>query len=53
MNIPFTTDQFLDVFATYNHAVWPMQVVHVLLALAAIFFILKRNMVCGKWGTIS
>jgi hypothetical protein len=43
MNIPFTTDQFLDVFATYNHAVWPMQVVHVLLALAAIFFILKRN----------
>jgi hypothetical protein len=27
MRLPFTTDQFLDVFARYNGAVWPTQLV--------------------------
>lgn len=27
MNLPFTAEQFLEVFARYNQAVWPMQVV--------------------------
>lgn len=34
MRLPFTVDQFLDVFRRYNAAVWPAQVV--LLALAAV-----------------
>ena len=38
MNVPFTTEQFLDVIAKYNHAVWPMQYLLVLLALSAVFF---------------
>jgi hypothetical protein len=25
MSLPFTTDQFMDVFVRYNEAVWPMQ----------------------------
>lgn len=35
MNLPFTPDQFLAVFESYNLSVWPMQIVLVLCALAA------------------
>jgi len=38
MNIPFTKEQFLDVFAHYNMTVWPFQVVLNLLALIMIIF---------------
>ena len=38
MNLPFTVEQFFDVFGVYNQAVWPMQIVLYLLALIAIFF---------------
>lgn len=37
MTLPFTTDQFLDVFRQYNVHVWPMQQVLVLLAAGAVF----------------
>ena len=36
MRIPFTVDQFFDVFRRYNEAVWPMQVVLYALAFAAV-----------------
>ena len=36
MNIPFTLDEFLDVFRRYNEAVWPAQVILVALALVAV-----------------
>ena len=36
MNIPFTIEQFLDVFRRYNQAVWPVQGVLVVLAIVAI-----------------
>jgi hypothetical protein len=36
MSLPFTAQQFFDVFAQYNRAVWPMPVVLVLLAVAAL-----------------
>jgi hypothetical protein len=37
MDLPFTQQQFFDVFATYNEAVWPIQVVaYVVGALAAV-----------------
>ena len=39
--MPFTVDQFLKVFATYNNAVWPMQFVLGFLALVAVFFAVK------------
>lgn len=38
MNLPFTTEQFLQVFGTYNIAVWPSQVFLMAFSLAAIFF---------------
>jgi len=41
MNLPFTTEQFFSVFAQYNHAVWPMQIVLLLLATVVIIFLFR------------
>jgi hypothetical protein len=41
--LPFTVEQFLDVFAAYNQAVWPMPVILVLLAGAAVFLALRPH----------
>jgi hypothetical protein len=38
MNLPFTPDQFLDVFGLYNTTVWPAQIFILLLAIVSIFF---------------
>lgn len=37
MDLPFTTDQFLDVFGNYNLTVWPAQVIIIIIALFSIF----------------
>jgi hypothetical protein len=36
MSLPFTTDQFLDVFRQYNTSIWPIQVLLVALAVGAV-----------------
>lgn len=36
MTLPFSVEQFFEVFATYNAAVWPAQIVAYLAALAAL-----------------
>ncbi|MGE3272703.1 MAG: DUF6064 family protein [Chloroflexota bacterium] len=36
MNLPFTASQFLAVFAQYNHAIWPAQIVAYGLGLLAV-----------------
>jgi hypothetical protein len=41
MDLPFTPDQFFDVFRQYNLAVWPMQAIIYLLAFAALFLAIK------------
>lgn len=41
--IPFTVEQFLDVFARYNVAVWPAQIVLYAVALCAIGLALQRS----------
>ena len=41
--IPFTVEQFLDVFARYNVAVWPAQIVLYAFALSAIGLALQRS----------
>jgi len=43
MNLPFTIEQFLDVFRKYNIAVWPMQVFFILLALIAVYFSIRSK----------
>lgn len=41
--LPFTRDQFLGVFAEYNTAVWPVQVVAYLLGLAVVAALLRPS----------
>jgi hypothetical protein len=36
MKIPFTVDQFFDVFEVYNRAIWPAQIVAYVLGIAAV-----------------
>ena len=42
MKLPFTVDQFIQVFISYNQAIWPMQIVLNLMALAAIAVVLLQ-----------
>ena len=44
MNLPFTHDQFLDVFASYNAALWPGAAVLWLLTLAALVLLAKGRL---------
>ena len=41
MNLPFTIDEFLDVFRRYNDAVWPAQLLLLILPLATVIVILR------------
>lgn len=43
MNLPFTVEQFLGVFADYNNAVWPAQVLLNLVAAATVVMAIKRT----------
>jgi len=43
MNLPFTVEQFFEVFRTYNHAVWPAQVVTCVLGIAAVVLGTRRR----------
>lgn len=42
MRLPFTTDQFFDIFARYNGAVWPAQLLIFLLGVSCIVLALRR-----------
>jgi hypothetical protein len=42
MNPPFSADQFFEVFVRYNEAVWPAQVLLVLMALATVLLAFLR-----------
>ena len=44
MNIPFSVEQFFEVFARYNQSVWPMQVILNLLAFAAIVLLFRAGL---------
>jgi hypothetical protein len=43
MSLPFTTDQFLAVFAAYNAAIWPLQIVANALGVLALAALWWRN----------
>ena len=46
MNIPFTVEQFFDVFRTYNTAIWPFQIVAYLLGVMTLALAIRQN----KWS---
>jgi len=48
MTLPFTTEEFLQVFQNYNLAVWPVQVLLFLLGIAAVFLAVKSTAHSGR-----
>ena len=49
MWLPFTTDQFLDVFRRYNLAVWPAQPLLVIFGVAAVAIAAYGHRDSGRW----
>lgn len=48
MNLPFTVEQFYDVFREYNESVWPAQVILNVLALATVLIVLVPRRWSGR-----
>src|SRR5579859_4859677 len=42
-NLPFTRDQFLGMFETYNRAIWPAQVLAYVLGVSAVALVIWRT----------
>lgn len=47
VRLPFTADQFFDVFRAYNEAMWPAPLVLTVLALAVVFLVLRPKAQSG------
>jgi hypothetical protein len=48
VTLPFTAEQFFNVFRVYNEAVWPAQVLLGLLAVAALVITALQPLWCGR-----
>lgn len=48
MKIPFTTEQFLEVFKNYNQVVFPMQIIFYVISALAIYLAIKPNPLSDK-----
>lgn len=47
--LPFTHEQFVAVFAAYNTAVWPAQLMVYALGAAMLWLVVRRVPGCGRW----
>lgn len=60
MRLPFTVEQFLDVFARYNHAIWPAQLGAYALGLVSVVLALRGGrgaravpfLLAGAWAFV-
>ena len=48
MNLPFTTEQFLQVFTNYNQTIWPLQILFILLAVISVVLIFRNSVYTNK-----
>ena len=48
MNLPFTVEQFFDVFQRYNTAIWPAQIVAYVVGIAALGLALRPSSVSSR-----
>jgi hypothetical protein len=48
MNLPFTQEQFFEIFPAYNVAVWPAQFVLNVLAIAMVVLVLRAPERAGR-----
>lgn len=55
MSLPFTVNEFMNVFKVYNQSIWPMQIAFYLLSFFILFFLKKNNKFSNKivMGTLS
>jgi uncharacterized protein DUF6064 len=53
MNMPFTPEQFFDVFGRYNAAVWPAQLLLVAMALAVVVLVIRGRVTEGRWVSLA
>jgi len=49
MRPPFSAEQFLEVFATYNAAIWPAQIVAYALGIFAVLLVLAKRRLSGRF----
>lgn len=48
MNIPFTVNQFLGIFESYNNSIWPLQIIFNLSAVVSIILIIRNSIFTNK-----
>lgn len=48
MDLPFTTEEFLNVFKVYNNAIWPSQLIAYLLGALALLFAFNKSSASDK-----
>ena len=48
MTFPFTQEQFLTIFSQYNLAVFPLQIVFIILDIVALWFIVKKSPISDR-----
>lgn len=48
MKLPFSVEQFFDIFSSYNEAIWPAQVAGYALGILALFFVFFRRSRSGR-----
>jgi len=46
--MPFSVEQFLDVFKHYNQSVWPIQIAFYILAILAVFLAIRQSVYTGR-----
>lgn len=51
--LPFTIDQFLQVFEAYNHAIWPAQLIAYMLGAGVLWFIIKQSQLTERYVNIT
>ncbi len=48
MKIPFTVEQFFDIFGSYNNAIWPSQIVAYILGIFVLALALRENRLSSR-----
>lgn len=48
MDLPFTVEQFFNVFQSYNMAIWPAQIIAYFLGAAAVVLVFRENKLSGR-----
>jgi hypothetical protein len=48
MTFPFTQEQFLTIFTQYNNAVFPLQIIFIILGIVALWFVVKKSPISDR-----